>query len=632
MSRLVASLLALLALVTGCATVPGSSDVHVLRRVGDAAEPSAPPGPVRGAGPLETVRGWVVASGATAQRHEAARAFLTPQAAGGWDDGAAATVVSDQVDTVFAGTAGPAQPGQSAVRVRANRLGILSPEGAFVPQPGQVDEVVQMVSANGQWRIAELPGGTLVRRSDLRANTRPLRAWFVDAVRGTPVAERRYLATSPARSVAGRAVQLLLAGPSSALSGAAVNALPPGAGLATPTTVTNDGNPVVDLTRVGALDDTRRRQIAEQVCLTLAGVGVMRVRLLVDGVPLLGDRPDVSLAEVLGSLPPGTASTPDLPVDTSAAPPAAPPASPPLLVVDGRVRALSGDPVDGPAGSGTYDVRTAAAGDAGRVLAVVAGPGRGASSVSSPAPLAPPLPAPGLPPAPPPPPRLRLLAGPAGAELAPTGVEGTAIGQPTWTPGGREVWTVVDGNRVARAVRAAGPDASSGGGSNAAPPLQAAPLDAAALTGAAGPAPVTALALSPDGVRVAAVAGGRVLVGAVARDGAGDARIGSVEVLRPDALTGVLDVAWSRTDQLLAVGTRADRPVSTVTVDGLDLDAGPTTNLTPPVTAVAAYPGRSPVVVDASGTWMLPADSTDPGAVWHSVPGAGPGAVPGYPG
>ena len=53
-------------LLTGCATVPGSSDVSVLRRVGDPAEPSAPPGPARGAGPLEIVRGWILASGATA--------------------------------------------------------------------------------------------------------------------------------------------------------------------------------------------------------------------------------------------------------------------------------------------------------------------------------------------------------------------------------------------------------------------------------------------------------------------------------------------------------------------------------------------------------------------------------------
>ena len=45
--RVVLLLLTLL-LAAGCASVPGSSEVTVLRQVGDAAEPTAPPGPARG--------------------------------------------------------------------------------------------------------------------------------------------------------------------------------------------------------------------------------------------------------------------------------------------------------------------------------------------------------------------------------------------------------------------------------------------------------------------------------------------------------------------------------------------------------------------------------------------------------
>lgn len=592
--------LAALVLLTGCATVPGSSDVQVLRRVGDAAEPTTPPGPVRGAGPLETVRGWVLASGSTGDRHEAARAFLTPQAAGGWDDGAAPTVVSDQVDTVFADRAGA--PGQRAVRVRANRLGTLNPEGAFVAQPGQVDLVVQLVQANGQWRISALPPGTIVRRGDLRANTRPVRAWFLDPVRGIPVAEPRYLATSPARTVAVRALQLLLAGPSAGLSGAAVSALPPGAALRTPAPTTVDGTPVVDLTRLGPLDDARRMQIAQQVGLTLAGVGVPRIRLLVDDAPLLPQGPDVALSDLTSGLPPGLVAGRDLPTGAGGSVPSGSPAA---LVTDGRVRNLGGDPVEGPAGTGSYDAVSAAPGDDGRLLAVIAANG-------------PPGPAG---------PRVRLLAGRAGAELGPTGIEGVTALPPTWTPGGREVWTVVDGTQVMRAAR----DADSRPSATVSP--RSAPIDASALTAAAGPGvPIQALHLSPDGIRVAAVAGGRVLVGAVARNGTGGVRIGSVEVLRPEALGGVLDVAWTRADQLVAVGSRGDRPVSFVSVDGLDLDTGPTTNLTPPVTAVAAAPGRPIVVVDLSGTWTLPSEGGDAGEVWRSVAGAGPGTTPTYSG
>ena len=114
MPLLIAVLGLVVLVLAGCATVPGSSDVTVLRRVGDPAEPSAPPGPARGAGPLELVRGWIVASGATAERHSAARAFLSPPAAGSWDDGSSPTVVSDRVDTVFSQGSGAVRDGVGA--------------------------------------------------------------------------------------------------------------------------------------------------------------------------------------------------------------------------------------------------------------------------------------------------------------------------------------------------------------------------------------------------------------------------------------------------------------------------------------------------------------------------------------
>lgn len=584
-----------LAVLGGCATVPGSSDVTVLRRLGEPAEPSDPPGPVRGAGPLDIVRGWVVASGATAERHEAARAFLTPQAAGMWDDGAAPTVVDDQVDTVFGG--GAVAPGEAVVRVRATRLGVVTPEGAFVSRPGVVDLPVGLAQSNGQWRISSLPPGVLVRRSDLQTNTRQVRVWFVDPLRGAPVADIRYVATSPARSVAARTLQLLLAGPSASLAGAAVSALPPGASLRSAVSQASDGAMVVDLAPLGAVDEPRRTQIAQQIGLTLAGVGVPRVRLLVDGAPLLDGRPDVGAEELVATLPRAVAERRDLPVSLGPEAAAATAAVPGVMVAAGRVRSIDGAAQAGPAGAGEYEARAAGISVDGQFVAVV-------SPTAPGAPL-----------------RQRLLVGTVGSELSATGVEGNAIAPPTWPAETGEVWTVVDGVRVVRAVL----DPRTRG-------FRPVDVDAAGLT-ALGP--VTALHFSPDGVRVAAVVGGRVVVGAVARDATGGARVSSVQVLRPDAVTDVLDVGWLRTDRLVAVGARIDRPVALLTVDGLTLDSGPTTNLTPPVTSVAAAPGRPLVAVDQSGAWTLPgtgADVGSPGEVWRSLPAAGAGSVPAYPG
>jgi hypothetical protein len=602
--RRVVLLLLTVLLAAGCASVPGSSEVTVLRQVGDAAEPTAPPGPARDAGPLETVRGWVLASGATAERHRAARAFLTSAAAGTWDDGASPLVVSDQVDTVFVDR--PVPVGEARVRVRTTALGVLTPDGVFDAGVRPVEIEVGLTEQNGQWRISSLPTGTIVRRSDLRANTRPVRTWFLDPQRASPVSDPRYLATTPARSVPTRTMQYLLAGPSESLAGAAVSALPVGTALRSDVTITPEGTAVVDLTRTGPLDDRRRREVALQVTLTLAGIGVPRVELLVDGEPLLPGVPEVDIAAALAGLPPEVARRPDLPVDPVVGGPGE--SDVPVLVADdGRLRLLSGEPAGGPAGRGTYRAASASASADGH-LALVAQDGASADPAV---------------------PRMRLLTGAAGSELAASGIEGRSLARPSWTPDSGEVWSVADGTTVVRATRAGPP------GPVRPLPVDASGLVAAGVTAAPGAlGPLSALRISPDGARVALVSGGRVLVAAIARDGAGNARLGSVAALRPESLDQVLDVGWTRTDQIVAVGNRADRPVTLVSVDGLDLESLSTTNITPPVTAVAARPGRPLVVADQGGTWTLPlggesGSSTD---VWQAVPGFGASTVPAYPG
>ena len=75
--RLLAVLLALVGLA-GCASVPDSSPVQVLRQVGEGEDAQLPPGPVDGSNPLDLVRDFVFASGSSADRHGAARRFLAP--------------------------------------------------------------------------------------------------------------------------------------------------------------------------------------------------------------------------------------------------------------------------------------------------------------------------------------------------------------------------------------------------------------------------------------------------------------------------------------------------------------------------------------------------------------------------
>ena len=408
--------------------------------------------------------------------------------------------MSDRVDTVF--SQGSAQDGTASVRIRADKLGTLRPDGAFVPDTGTVDIVVGLTQDNGVWRLSSVPPGTIVRRSDLRANTRPVRIWFLAAVGGAPVGETRYLATSPARSVPARVLDELFSGPSDGLRGAALSALPPGALLSSAVGTTSEGVTTVDLTRVGpvaALDEGRRTEIAQQVVLTLAGVGVDRVPAHRRRRPAARRPPGARGRRRPRRPPPTVRDRQDLPSDRTAGDAAA--MAPAVVVTGGRVRAVPQDPAGGAdAGrpiapdlvTGVEDARSARTTPDGRNVAVV-----GLEGVT-----------------------LRLSVGRAGAAVAPTSITGTAMTRPSWTPDGAEVWTVLDGRPV-RAVRR--------GASTDSPVLTPVALDTAPL---AGLGPLTMLRLSPDGTKVALVAGGRVAIATVVRDAGGGAQLGAVRVLR----------------------------------------------------------------------------------------------------
>ena len=569
---LVVVLVLVLAALAGCASVPTSSPVQVLRRVGEGDTPVLPPGPVAGSNALDLVRGFVYASGSSPDRHGAARRFLAPEA-GNWDDGVGVTVLDEQFDTVYPITVDP-EGETRTVRIRGTALGRLTPGGWFEAAQAPVQVDVGVVRREGQWRIARLPAGVLVRLSDLRANYRTVKSWFVDPVRGVAVPDLRYLPGSPARAQAARAMELLLAGPSTALQGAAVSMLPPGAQLRSNVAVSPEGALIVDLTQLGELNETGRRLLAAQVVLSLGEVSVGRVRLLVDGAPLLADRPDLTRDDI-ASLVAEPAPTATVPA---------------LVVYGGRVhRVAAGQPdtlLPGPVGDGGLTVRSAASSQQGGRIAVVAADG----------------------------PRVQLMTGGPDGAARPVGLEASVMTRPSWAPGGAEVWTVLDSTAVTR-VRFTGDGTP-----------QIGRVDATALT-ALGP--VDDLRLSRDGLRVAAVVRGRLYAAAVARDPDGDVGIRNVRSLRATDLGDVVAADWRAAETVVAVSRGGEGLVSQVSIDGLSWDSVPSSNLTPPLRAVAAAPNRPVLVTDQGGVWSFAGGDLE---TWRQVVGGVPDAVPLYPG
>ncbi len=573
--RLVGALAALLVVagLAGCASVPQSSSVQVLRKVTDGEAPALPPGPVDGSNPLDLVRGFVYASGSSIDRHAAARRFLSPQAQN-WDDSSGLTVLGEQFDTVYPPVVIQSPVDTRIVRIRGTRIGTLGAAGAFQPDEAPVEVDVTVVRRDGQWRIDRLPGGVLVRLSDFSANYRTVRTYFADPVRGSAVADLRYLPTSPARAQASRAVELLLAGPSAALENAVVSVLTPTARLRSNVAEAPDGAVVVDLTGVGDLDQPSRRLLAAQVVLSLAEVNVVTVRLLVDGTPLLTGKPDLTRDDVAGL---GAEVAPGAEV-------------PGFVVAGGRLRQLTGPepgaPVPGPAGSGAVEVASAAVTLDGQRLAVVS---RQAG-------------------------RVRLLVGPREGELRPAGLDAATMTRPTWTSTGSEVWTVLGGSTVARMLV---DDTGT---------TRAGQVDVAEL---AALGPIDDLRLSRDGLRVAAVVGDRLVTAAVDRRGDGGVAVRNARMLRSADLGQVVAVAWRTADSVLVISGRSDRPVSLVSVDGLSWQLVPSSNLTPPLRAGAAAPSRPLLAADQGGVWSFSGGELD---TWRQVLGGVPDAVPVYPG
>lgn len=570
---LVALLLAF-ASVAGCASVPGSSPVQILRRVADGDAGVAPPGPVEGSDAGELVRGFVEASGSSTDSHGAARRFLAPEAEG-WDDSARFTILDPQFDTVPAPGAPDPATDVTRIRIRGTAVGRLTRSGSFEPDQRPVQIDVTVVRRDGQWRISELPDGVIVPLTEFRTNYRQVSTWFVDPARRLVVPDLRYLPAFPTGAQVTRALELLLAGPSGALLGAVTSQLDSGARLRSNVATSENGALIVDLTRVGDLDVPGRRLLAAQVVLTLAEVNIGRVQLLVDGIPLIPSQPELTredVVELSAEVQPGA----DLPA---------------LVAAGGRLRELgavgmSGE-LPGPVGDGSYDIEsTATTVDGQRLAAVADSAGR----------------------------RLLLVGGVADGGVVEVGLNAATMSRPSWTPTGSEVWTVLDSTVVARVlVDGSGPGRT--GQVNA---------DELAALG-----PIRELRLSRDGMRVLAVVAGGLYAGAVTRSVDGEVAIRNIRRLRSADLGEVVSADWRSSDTVVAITRRPDRLVAQVSADGLIVQSLLVNNLTPPLNAVAAAPSRPFLVTDQSGVWSFGGGDQD---AWRQVLGGAPDAVPFYPG
>ncbi len=562
--RALAVLLAALLVLSGCATIPEATSPRVIGDLGgDTATPDRGLAPQRNAQPEQIVRDFLKANAVADGNYAASRKFLVQNGADNWQVPQRAVVVKD-IDVL------PTERTSTLIKatIRAQTTGFLGADGTYEPASQSITQNVQLVQVDGQWRIQGLSsvGDTpmlVIDTEQFRAVYRRYLLYFPDPTGRTLVPDARWLA-GPRAKLAADLLMLLVRGPRSSLDGAVFN--PFGTNAAVRGAVTDANGDQrdpgvgfagvrVDLTGLPRMEPDVARLVAGQIVWTLAGADVQGPYVItVDGSSLDDKHQSGWNPNDVASISPNASS--DLAVGLHG-------------VLDGRfVKVSAGQvtPVAGPLGAST-SIRSIGMSASGRQVAAVLDSGaRGGPGAA-------------------------LALAPYGG--VPTQVlTAGSMTRPSWTPDDASVWTVLDGMRVVRVRQ----DQTTG-------EVTTADVDSGEVA-AAAPGPITELRLSRDGVRVALVAGGKVLVGVVQTAANGQTRITHLASVVTDRELVASSVDWQTGDTIYIGRNTSDSPVLSVRYDAGDVSALPSRNLSPPVTNVVVST-NTVYATDSSGVWEI---------------------------
>jgi hypothetical protein len=578
-------LIAMLVLA-GCAGVPSSSAPQAIGTVERPAPPSLPK-PTPGMDPDVLLREFLKATSDPANRHLAARQFLTESASKAWDDAGSAVLIDN---VVFVETR---SADRVSVSMRADILGSLSDIGVFetadgaLPDPGPIE----LVQTPGGWRIDRLPNGVFLDWQQFQATYKRATLYFADPTGKTVVPDPRYVAVADPDQLATELTTKLMAGPRPEMTNSVRSLLGPPLKLRGPVTRADGGKTGVgrgyggarvELENLSTTDPHSRQLLAAQVIWTFARAGITGPYVInADGAALDDRFADGWQATDVAATDPGAA-------DGAAAGVHA--------LVGGSLVSVDGQRAPRVGGSfGQMPNQVCAAlSRSGRDIASVVVLRGGAPDAAA-----------------------SLWVGPNGGDAA-EATDGHTISRPSWSLD-NAVWVVGDGVNVVRVIQ----EAASG------QPARI-PVDAIAVA-TKFPGPITELQLSRDGTRAAMVINGQVILATVEQTPGGEYALTYPRRLGYGLGASAVSLAWRTGDDIVVSRTDPQHPVSYVNLDGVNSD-GPNRNLLVPVSTVAANPSTV-YVADQRGVLQLSGSAAENEQSWLEVrPLMVPGAVPVMPG
>jgi hypothetical protein len=564
-------LLALAVALVGCAGVPSSSAPQAIGTVDRPAPPSLPT-PTPAMDPDVLLREFLKATADPANRHLAARQFLTESASSSWDD-AGSSLLIDRV--VFVETRGP---DRVSVTMKADILGSLSDMGVFETGEGALPDPapIELVKTTGGWRIDKLPNGVFLDWQQFQATYKRYTLYFVDPTGKTVVPDPRYVAVSDPDQLATELVTKLVSGPRPEMDNTVRNLLGP-LRLRGPVTRADGGKTGVgrgyggariELENLSTTDPHSRQLLAAQLIWTLNRAGVNGPYVInADGAAL-----DDRFADGWNSS------------DVAATDPGADPGAAAGLhaLIGGSLVSLDGQRAPRVAGAFGQlpDQTSATLSRSGQEVASVVALRPGAPDMAS-----------------------SLWVGPIGGDAA-QALDGRTLSRPSWSLDDA-IWIVVDGNNVVRVIQ----EAASG------QPARI-PIDSTAVQ-TRFPGAINELALSRDGTRAAMVIDGQVIIAGVEQTAGGQFALNYPRRLGFGLGNTAVSLSWRTGDDIVVTRTDPQHPVSYVNLDGVNSD-GPGSNLLIPVTTVAANPSTV-YVADQRGVLQLSGSAAEGDLMWAEV-------------
>lgn len=571
--------------LAGCAGVPNSSSPQAIGTVSRPAPPSLPK-PTPGMDPDILLREFLKATADPANRHLAARQFLTESASSTWDDAGSALLIDN---VVFVETR---TSERVSVSMRADMLGSLSDIGVFetaegaLPEPGPIE----LVKTSDGWRIDRLPNGVFLDWQQFQSTYKRSTLYFADPTGKTVVPDPRYLAVSDPDQLPTQLVSKLIAGPRPEMVKTVRNLLEPPLKLRGPVMRADGGKTGIgrgyggariDLDELSTTDPHSRQLLAAQLIWTLSRAGVNGPYVInADGAALDDRFADGWSTADVAATDPGAA-------DGAAAGLHA--------LVGGSLMRLDGQRSLRVVGSfGQMPGQTAAAlSRTGQVVASVVTLRPGAPDIAS-----------------------SLWAGPLGGSAS-EAIDGRSLTRPSWSLDDA-IWVVVDGINVVRVIQ----DASG-------QPARI-PVDSIAVS-TRFPGEITELQLSRDGTRAAMVIAGMVILAGIEQTPGGGYALTFPRRLGYGLGDTVVSLSWRTGDDIVVSRTDGRHPVSYVNLDGVNSD-GPSANLRMPVTTVVANPSAV-YVADSRGVLQLSGSDPEGDTGWTEVqPLMVAGALPVLPG